>query len=114
MYRYEYENNYSMVTFNLLYRRRNGDKNTLLYRALTTHLETTYYVSGWSTQLIRDAQSRLDTGTRSFEYDFLRTASYCTIYQCNLPAETVPGKLKNFHGQFTAAFNNANQFNAGR
>jgi len=40
-------------------------------------------------------------------------ASYCAIYQCNLPAETVAGKLKNFHGQFTAAFNNANQFNAG-
>jgi len=50
----------------------------------------------------------------SFECDFLRTASYCAIYQYNLPAETVPGKLKNFHGQFTAAFNNANQFNAGR
>lgn len=44
--------------------RRDEDKNTLLYRALTTHLETTYYVSGWNTQLIRDAQSRLDTGTR--------------------------------------------------
>lgn len=45
-------------------RHRNADKNTLLYRALTTRLESTYYVSGWNTHLIRDAQSRLDTGTR--------------------------------------------------